>query len=125
MIENSDKPPSKPPGRPSADGQDPGRLGKDDLGNVTWEWSDDEDLQADDLLGTADRLRVLVEPTLDVVDEEAPNSVQHNPFGLAKGYDPYSSGALGKQAWKKTKNLRELSKWIELKKKLEPKKGGK
>ena len=40
-----------------------------------------------------------------------------NPKGLKTGYNPYNSGALGKQSWKKNKDLRELSKWIELKKK--------
>jgi hypothetical protein len=125
MVENSGKPPSKQPGTPSADSNEPGHLGTDDRGNVTWQWASEGDLQADDTLGAAERLRALVDPRLDVVDEENPNAIQHNPKGLAKGYDPYSSGALGKQSWKKKKNLRELSKWIELKRKLEQKNEGK
>lgn len=124
MVENSRKPPSKPPGTPPAEPHEPGRLGIDDLGNVQWEWSADENLQADDTLGAAERMRALVDPTLDVVDEENPNSIKHNPKGLVKGYNPYDSGALGKQSWKKKKNLRELSKWIELKRKTAQKKDG-
>jgi hypothetical protein len=124
MAENSGKPPAKPPGPAGADAKEPGRLATDDLGNVTWEWTSDGDLQADDTLGAAERLRALVDPRLDVVDDEELNAVKNNPKGLVKGYDPYSSGALGKQSWKKKKNLRELSKWIELKRKMDQKKEG-
>jgi hypothetical protein len=124
MAENSGKPPPKPPGKRPADQHEPGRLGIDDLGNVQWEWSADENLQADDTLGAAQRLSALVDPALDVVDDENPNAIQHNPKGLVKGYNPYDSGALGKQTWKKKKDLRELSKWIELKRKTERKKDG-
>ena len=124
MVDNSRKPPPKPPVKPAAEPQEPGHLGLNDQGNVTWEWSGDENLQAEDTLGAAERIRVLVDPSLDVVDEEIPNAIQNNPKGLVKGYNPYSSGALGKQAWKKKKNLRELSKWIELKKKMAQKKDG-
>lgn len=125
MVENTRKPPPKPPGKPAAESQEPGHLGINDQGNVTWEWSGDENLQADDTLGAAERIRVLVDPTLDVVDDEIPNAIKQNPKGLKKGYNPYDSGALGKQSWKKKKNLKELSKWIELKKKMEQKKDGK
>jgi len=41
---------------------------------------------------------------------------------LTSGYNPYNSGALGKQSFKKKKNLKELSKWIELRKKAAEKK---
>jgi hypothetical protein len=37
---------------------------------------------------------------------------------IQKGYNPYDSGALGRAERKKPKNLRELSKWIELRKKM-------
>ena len=42
----------------------------DDRGNVTWEWSDDPDLVADDTLGGAERMRALVDPTLKVKDDD-------------------------------------------------------
>jgi hypothetical protein len=41
--------------------------------------------------------------------------------GLKSGYNPYDSGALGKTERKKKLNLRELSKWIETKRKVEGK----
>ena len=121
----ADKPPgSKPRSTPVANPNDPGRLDIDDRGNVTWQWSDDDDLNADDTLGAAERIRALVDPSLDVAeDPDDPKSpVQSNPKGLKTGYNPYNSGALGKQSWKKKKDLRQLSKWIELKKKMEDKK---
>jgi len=110
---------SKPPPPGSTDAE-PGHLGVDDRGNVTWEWSDDEDLLADDSLGAAERVRALVDPKLQIrEDEDDPLSpAQSNPKGLKSGYNPYNSGALGKQSWKKKKDLRELSKWIELRKKM-------
>jgi len=98
----------------------PGRLGMDDRGNMTWEWRDSGELQADDPVGTAERIRVLVDPRLDVLEDrgaaDEPRAV--NPKGLKAGYNPYNSGPLGKQTWKKKKNLQELSKWIELRKKM-------
>ena len=114
----------KPPATPDENSNEPGRLELDDRGNVTWHWSDDGDLNADDTLGAAERIRALVAPGLDVQDEpEDPLSpVQNNTKGLKTGYNPYNSGALGKQSWKKKKDLRQLSKWIELKKKMEDKK---
>jgi hypothetical protein len=109
----------KPPLPPNT-GDDPGHLGVDDRGNVTWEWSDKEELLADDTLGDADRVRALVDPSLQVAEDpdDPLNPVRSNPKGLKSGYNPYNSGALGKQSWRKKKNLRELSKWIELRKKL-------
>lgn len=119
------KPAGQAPGTPQAKDDGPGKLGVDDRGNVTWEWKDDEGLLADDTLGAAERVRALVDPRLKVQDDEGgtPDSpIQSNPKGLKVGYDPYSSGVLGKQSWKKTKDLRELSKWIELRKKTAAKK---
>ena len=121
----AEKPPgAKPPTTPEPDPNEPGRLELDDRGNVTWHWSDDQDLNADDTLGAAERIRALVAPGLDVQeDPEDPLSpVQNNTKGLKAGYNPYNSGALGKQSWKKKKDLRQLSKWIELKKKMDEKK---
>jgi hypothetical protein len=110
----------KPPGKkPVSTDNEPGRLDVDDRGNVTWHWTQDEDLLADDTLGAAERMRALVDPKLNVVDEDNPLApIQSNPKGLKSGYNPYNSGALGKQSWKKKKDLRELSKWIELRKKV-------
>lgn len=113
----------KPPGGTSATpgrADEAGRLGVDDRGNVTWEWTDDRDLLADDVLGETARLRALVDPALDLQDEpdDAMNPLKKNPKGLKSGYNPYNSGALEKRSYRKKKNLQELSKWIELRKKL-------
>ena len=117
------KPPaSQPPQRDDA--PDPGRLAEDDRGNVTWQWADDDELQADDTCGSLTRLQALVDPKLGVVDD--PGGSPHNPVdnrkGLATGYNPYNSGALGKSAWKKKRSMQELSKWIETKRAVESKK---
>ncbi|MCM2310922.1 MAG: hypothetical protein NDI84_05910 [Steroidobacteraceae bacterium] len=119
----TEKPRGKTP-QPPAAGSEPGRLGTDDRGNVTWEWQDEGDLLADDTLGGAERIRALVDPSLQVKDDDddPQNPMRSNPKGLKSGYNPYNSGALGKQSWKKKKNLKELSKWIELRKKMEQKK---
>ena len=101
-----------------------GRLAVDDRGNVTWEWKDEGDLLADDTLGTAERLSALVDPNLQVADDDDDpmSPIKSNPKGLKKGYNPYNSGVLGTERRKKKKNLRELSKWVELRKKMAEKK---
>jgi len=106
-------------------GGDAGKLVPDDRGNVTWEWADKGDLLADDTLGAAERVRALVDPRLDVLedDDSTDNPLSLNPKRLKTGYNPYNSGALGKRTWKKKKDLNELSKWIELRKKVAEKKG--
>ena len=103
---------------------DAGRLGLDDRGNVTWEWNEDKpDLVADDPIGDTARVRALVDPRLQVKDDDDPrNPIKGNPKGLKTGYNPYNSGTLGKQSYNKKKNLKELSKWIELRKKMAAKK---
>jgi hypothetical protein len=119
--------PGKPRGKPSqATGgkeSEPGRLQTDDRGNVTWAWTDEE-LLADNTLGAAERMRALVNPSLDIVDDSDPSDP--SPFSAPKngksGYNPYNSGQLAKESWKKKKDLRQLSKWIELKKKMAEKK---
>jgi hypothetical protein len=118
-----DEPPKKTSGphrseSPAAN-SDPGRLAEDDRGNVTWQWADNDVLQADDTLGGIERMRALVDPSLDVVDDEAPSSLRDNTKGLKTGYNPYDSGKLGKVERKKKKSLAELSQWIEAKRKAE------
>jgi hypothetical protein len=70
-------------------------------------------------------VRALVDPSLDVVedqDADPRNLLRTSTKALKSGYNPYNSGALGKNQWKKKKNLKELSKWIELRKKMMEKK---
>lgn len=119
----TEKPRGKAPVPPGGQG-DAGHLGKDDRGNVTFEWREDDDLLADDKLGVAERLSALMDPHLQIQeDDDDPRSpIKSNPKGLRKGYNPYSSGALGPPRRKKKKDLRELSNWVELRKKMAQKK---
>jgi hypothetical protein len=119
MAENHGKRSDKSPAA-SQQERSPGRLGVDDKGNVSWQWADDVELHADDTLGVVARFEALVDPSLKLAEEDHAGTTpaQSNPKGLKKGYNPYDSGALGKQDWKKKKDLRELSKWIEMRKKL-------
>lgn len=112
--------PDKEGGKPQ---QEPGRLELDERGNVTWQWSDDAELQADDEIGQTQRLRALNNPTLDLVEDDDPKGAIVNATGIFKGYDPYHSGALAKDSWKKKKDLRGLSRWIELRRKIDTESG--
>jgi hypothetical protein len=121
MTEKPRKPAGTPPPQDPVD--EPGRIELDDRGNMAWHWADDGELQADDTLGAAERIRALVDPSLDIKEDDNPlSTLQSNNKGLKSGYNPYNSGPLGKQSWKKKKDLRKLSEWIELKKKMESKK---
>jgi len=118
--ETTRKPPVVPARkRATPEPNEPGRLAENDRGDVAWEWAQDDTLQSDDTAGAIERLRALVDPNLNVVEEDPPNTIKHNAKGLKQGYNPYDSGALGKTERKKKKNLRELSKWIETKRKVE------
>jgi hypothetical protein len=118
--ETTRKPPVPPARKRVADApSQPGHVAENDRGNMAWEWAQDDSLQSDDTAGAIERLRVLVDPKLVVVDEDPPNTLKHNAKGLKQGYNPYDSGALGKTARRKKLNLRELSKWIETKRKVE------
>lgn len=121
-----EKPPRRLPGEWEDDDQGDdrptsgaGRLAEDDRGNITWQWANEETLQADDHTGAMERLRALVDPSLDIVEDEPPAQSIENPLGLKTGYNPYESGALVKKERRKKTNLRELSKWIEAKRKVE------
>lgn len=94
----------------SSDGDAPldrsGRVQFDDRGNAVWQTG---------------RRRRLDHPALSIA-EDAPvprREVHHNHVGLKSGYDPYASGVLNggkKEELRKKKDLRALSKWIQLKK---------
>jgi len=62
------------------------------------------------------RLRALSVANLVLMDDDPPppgKKVSLNKSGLRIGYNPYDSGLIQKPGFKKTKNLRALSKWIE------------
>jgi hypothetical protein len=106
----------------------PGQLVRDDRGNISWEWSDDPELQADDILGNTTRLSALAPKELMIEDESNDLAALNNdPLPSSKkpppGYNPYDRAEPTKQSRKKKRDLREFSKWIELKKRMRDKPG--
>ena len=95
-----------------------GRIEFDELGNAIWvpfSGSNGEEVMR----------RLLDDPTLAFSADYSQGTqkrIQQNQQGVKKGYDPYDSGLLVKKEWKKKKDLRALSKWIELRKKMTEKK---
>ena len=99
-------------------GGKPGQIAFDDRGNAIYEWSDDATLHEEGEAGERARNQALEHPGLTIVDDEpARGPIRSNPKGLRQGYNPYESGVLAKKEWKKKRDLRELSKWIEAKRK--------
>jgi hypothetical protein len=86
-----------------------GKIEFDELGNAIW-------VPSASTAGAEVVARLLDDPTLALTDDDAQSttqSVKNNPQGLRKGYDPYDSGALAKKQFKKKKDLRKLSSWIQ------------
>jgi hypothetical protein len=103
----------------AAPGDKPGKIAFDDRGNALFEWSND--LLADDSdIGERRRDQALDHPGLAIADEEpaADGPIRVNPKGLRLGYNPYESGLLAKKEWKRKRDLHELSRWIDMKRKL-------
>jgi hypothetical protein len=80
-----------------------GQVSFDDRGNAVWDtWSG----------------KALDHPGLEL--DEAVNqpraNCRLNAFATKCGYNPYDSGLIGKKQKPRKKDLRALSKWIELKK---------
>lgn len=106
----------------------PGQLGIDDRGNISWEWADDPELLADDIVGNTARLRALAPADLELADDDIAavdrdmSAIKQRPIAVRKlpqkGYNPYNSGEPTKQSWKKKRDLRQLGKWLELKKRM-------
>jgi hypothetical protein len=100
----------------------PGKVAFDERGNAVYEWSSDK-LAEDSDTGEKLRNKALDYKGLSLVDDEPPKNapIQQNPKGLRIGYNPYESGMLAKKERNKKKDLRELSKWVDLKRKLQKK----
>ncbi len=89
-----------------------GKIEFDDLGNAIW-------VPTAATVSSDVMLRLLHDPTLAISEDYSQNSspvVKKNPSGLKKGYDPYDSGLLAKKQFKKKKDLRKLSTWIQSRK---------
>ncbi|HEY0686967.1 MAG TPA: hypothetical protein VGD45_31785 [Steroidobacter sp.] len=97
----------------------PGRIAFDDRGNAVYEWNDGR-LSEDGEAGERARRKALDHPGLSMVEEEAVGNtpIQNNAKGLRLGYNPYESGLLPRKQTAQKRDLRELSKWIEMKKKV-------
>ena len=102
-----------------ADPDKPGHIAFDDRGNAIYEWNRPDLAQEGEEAERA-RRRALTYANLSLVEEEPPPNapIRNNTKGLRLGYNPYESGLLPKKAASKKRDLRELSKWIEQKKKL-------
>lgn len=101
----------------------PGTVNFDPRGNAVYQWSTDT-LAEDGETGERARSKALEFHGLSLVDDEPPKNapIQQNPKGLRVGYNPYESGMLAKKGARKKTDLRELSKYLEMKRKLENKK---
>jgi hypothetical protein len=89
-----------------------GKIEFDELGNAVW-------VPYSGATGEDVMRRLLDDPNLAFSNEYSQGAirrVQQNPQGLKKGYDPYDSGLLLKKEWKKKKDLKRLSKWMQSRK---------
>lgn len=96
-----------------------GKIAFDDRGNAVYEWQFAPFLE-DNLDGEQLRAQALDHPGLAIVDDEPPSSapIRRNVVGARVGYNPYDSGQLDRKARRKPHDMRELSKWIQLRKRL-------
>ena len=100
--------------------EQPGQVTFDDLGNAQYQWADDRMLE-DSVDGETRRQRALALANLVLVEDEPPPDLKiitANAKGLRVGYNTYESGKLEKKEWKKKRDLRALSQWIEARKKV-------
>lgn len=97
----------------------PGRIAFDDRGNAVYEWTEDH-LSEDSEAAERARRQALDHPGLSMMEEEQRNNapIQNNAKGLRLGYNPYESGLLPRKPVAKKRDLRELSKWLEMKKRV-------
>jgi hypothetical protein len=98
-----------------------GRVRHDERGNAVWEWSTSTGSFARDM--NTQRLKRLEHAGLSIVEDEKPTAAaqgqaQVNKTAARTGYDPYQSEVVAGKVKPKKTDLRELSKWIEMKKKL-------
>lgn len=100
----------------------PGNIKFDVHGNAVMEWNDPR-LNEDSPTGERLRGKALSHAGLSIVDDDLPANapIRPNPKGLRVGYNPYESGMLAKKDRKKKVDLEQLSKVIELQRKMKNK----
>lgn len=98
----------------------PGEVAFDDRGNAVYQWKS-RHLTGDNEQAEELRYEALKYEGLTLVEDEPPpeGMIRANPKGTRLGYNPYESGMLQKKREKRKTDLRELSRWIEMKRKLE------
>lgn len=106
----------------SAPAEKPGTIKFDVHGNAVLEWNDAR-LNEDSPTGERLRGKALSHEGLTIVDDDVPANapIKPNPKGLRIGYNPYESGMLAKKERKKKVDLEQLSKVIELQRKMKNK----
>jgi len=100
----------------------PGKIAFDERGNATYQWND-KNLRREGLEDEYVRHLALHNPRLAIIEEPPANGapIRSNPTGLRIGYDPYESGLLASRPRQKKRDLRELSRWLEMKRRIEAK----
>ena len=104
-------------------GEKPGKVAFDERGNAIYSWHDDR-LDEDSQTGERLRDKALQHHGLAIADDEGPANapIRANPKGSRIGYNPYESGLLTPKQTKRKRDLHELSKWIDAKRRLNEKK---
>jgi hypothetical protein len=85
-----------------------GRVAHDERGNAVWKWSQDLEV-----------LPFQFDASTLTVAEDAPSPVGNiaiNKVAVKSGYNPYESGLILKKGRAKKRDLREMSRWIEARK---------
>ena len=94
-----------------------GKINFDDRGNAFFEWRDDL-LSEDNDAAQNRRDKALDNPGLSLVNDGKPVATDLERRDCRSGYNPYESGVMDhKAAASKKRDLRELSRWIEAKRK--------
>lgn len=95
-----------------------GHIAFDERGNAVFAW--DQRLIAEGHDAERQRARALNHPGLALMDDSRPLEAEvfRNERGLKVGYNPYESGLLPDKPAGKKRDMRKLSEWIKLKKKL-------
>jgi hypothetical protein len=102
----------------SRDSGNGGKVAFDDRGNAVWQYAPSTEVVLDGDVLPANSLE---HPGLAIVDDDPvaqSPAIRTNKLGLRVGYNPYDSGQLSGKTTRRPRDMRELSRWIELRKKL-------